>query len=141
MTFMRKMAGAAVLAASALVAGQAAAQPVKANQGILTDAAGKTLYVFTKDTANKSNCDAGCLAAWPAFVAKPEAKAQGDLGIITRADGSRQWTHKERPLYYYVGDANPGDRTGDKQGNVWFVIPSGADTKAASQPAANKSAY
>jgi predicted lipoprotein with Yx(FWY)xxD motif len=139
MISLRKTAAAAVMTASALLGQQALAQPAKASNGVLVDAQGKTLYVYTKDSANKSNCEAGCLAAWPAFVAKPEAKAQGDLGVITRADGTRQWTHKERPLYYYVGDANPGDRTGDKQGGVWFVVPAGADGKTVGSSAGKAS--
>lgn len=93
----------------------------------MTDSQGRTLYIFTKDTPKVSNCKGACLAAWPAFVAKPEAKPNGDLGIITREDGVRQWTHKDRPLYYYVGDAKPGDKEGDKQNNVWFVVPFAAD--------------
>lgn len=114
---------AAWAAAGLLAATSCMAQAVKTTDGILTDAQGKTLYTFTKDSPNKSNCSGGCLAAWPAFVPKPEAKPNGDLGIITREDGTRQWTYKERPLYYYAADAKPGDKTGDKQGGVWYVVP------------------
>src|SRR5512141_1048334 len=32
---------------------------------VLVDSKGMTLYMFAKDTADKSNCNAGCLAAWP----------------------------------------------------------------------------
>jgi predicted lipoprotein with Yx(FWY)xxD motif len=79
--------------ASITVAGPSLAQAIKSTDGLMTDAQGKTLYLFTKDTANKSNCSGGCLAAWPAFIPKPEAQPNGDLGIITREDGTRQWTH------------------------------------------------
>ena len=27
-----------------------------------------TLYMFTKDEANKSNCDSDCLAKWPPLL-------------------------------------------------------------------------
>jgi predicted lipoprotein with Yx(FWY)xxD motif len=131
-----KIAAISVVAAAGLLASSAFAQAVKSVNGLMTDAQGKTLYIFTKDVANKSNCSGACLAAWPAFVPKAEAKASGDLGIITRDDGVRQWTHKERPLYYYVGDAKPGDKEGDKQNNVWFVVPFGADGKVSQAPAA-----
>jgi predicted lipoprotein with Yx(FWY)xxD motif len=121
---------AALATTAALCASQTAfAQAIKSTSGMMSDAQGKTLYIFSKDAADKSNCAGGCLAAWPAFVPKPEAKANGDLGIITRDDGTRQWTHKTRPLYYYVGDSKPGDKTGDKQGGVWFVLPMAADGK------------
>lgn len=32
---------------------------------VLTSGAGATVYTFDKDTAGKSNCGGGCLAAWP----------------------------------------------------------------------------
>ena len=128
---------AALATTAALCASQTAfAQAIKSTNGMMSDAQGKTLYIFSKDAADKSNCAGGCLAAWPAFVPKPEAKPNGDLGIITREDGSRQWTHKTRPLYYYVGDTKPGDKTGDKQGGVWFVLPMAADGKVSSNGAA-----
>jgi predicted lipoprotein with Yx(FWY)xxD motif len=121
-----------ITTASITVAGPSLAQAIKSTDGMMSDAQGKTLYIFTKDAADKSNCTGGCLAAWPAFIPKPEAKANGDLGIITRDDGTRQWTHKSRPLYYYVGDTKAGDKTGDKQGGVWFILPMTADGKVSS---------
>ena len=99
------------------------AQPVVRN-GVLADAAGRTLYTFDKDTANKSNCAGGCLAAWPAFVAKAEAKAAGDFGLID-ANGAKQWAVNGKPLYYFAGDAKPGDRNGDGSGGVWHVVAGG----------------
>ncbi len=96
------------------------AQPVVRN-GVLADAAGRTLYTFDKDTANKSNCAGGCLAAWPAFVAKAEAKAAGDFGLID-ANGAKQWAVNGKPLYYFAGDTKPGDRNGDGSGGVWHVV-------------------
>jgi predicted lipoprotein with Yx(FWY)xxD motif len=120
---------ALITTTSVMVAQPSLAQAIKSTDGLMSDAQGKTLYIFTKDEANKSNCTGGCLAVWPAFVPKPEAKANGDLGIITREDGTRQWTHKNRPLYYYVGDTKAGDKTGDKQGGVWFILPMTADGK------------
>jgi predicted lipoprotein with Yx(FWY)xxD motif len=135
----RKILTLGVLAIAGIFANVAFAQPVKSTDGLMTDGQGKTLYVFTKDAAKKSNCNAGCLAAWPAFVAKAEAKPTGELDIITRDDGTRQWTHKDRPLYYYVGDSKPGDKTGDKQNGVWFVVPLAADAKTSAAPT-NKAA-
>src|SRR5688572_16200208 len=34
----------------------------------LTGPSGNTLYVFTKDSPNASNCTAGCLAVWPPLL-------------------------------------------------------------------------
>lgn len=102
----------------------AQAQPV-VKDGVLADAAGRTVYIFDKDTPNKSNCSGGCLVAWPAFVAKAGATAQGDFGLID-ANGAKQWTVGGKPLYYFAGDAKPGDRNGDGSGGVWHVVPPAA---------------
>lgn len=117
---MNKSSLFAAFAFSMLVAGAAQAQPVM-RDGVLADAAGRTVYTFDKDELNKSNCSGGCLALWPAFVAKPEAVAKGEFGLID-ANGARQWTMNGKPLYYFAGDAKPGDRNGDGKGGVWHMI-------------------
>lgn len=102
------------------VAATAQAQPVL-RDGALADATGRTLYTFDKDEANKSNCAGGCLAAWPAFTAKAEATAKGEFGII-ETNGARQWTVNGKPLYYFAGDAKPGERNGDGKGGTWHIV-------------------
>jgi predicted lipoprotein with Yx(FWY)xxD motif len=85
---------------------------------------GFTLYVFGADTANVSNCNAGCAAIWPPFMASANAKPVGSFTIITRADGSKQWAYKTRALYNFSGDARPGDAHGDGlnlNGGIWHV--------------------
>ncbi len=96
------------------------AQPVM-KDGALTDANGRTVYTFDKDAPNKSNCAGGCLTAWPAFVARPGASAQGNFGLID-ANGAKQWTVGGKPLYYFAGDAKPGDRNGNGNGGVWHIV-------------------
>jgi predicted lipoprotein with Yx(FWY)xxD motif len=131
---MKKASLFAAFAVSMLVAGAVQAQPVM-RDGVLADAAGRTVYTFDKDEANKSNCNAGCLALWPAFVAKPGAAAKGEFGLID-ANGARQWTMNGKPLYYFAGDTKAGERNGDGKGGVWHVIS--AKPVAQSAP---KSAY
>ena len=109
----------------------AQAQPV-VKDGVLADAAGRTVYIFDKDTPNKSNCSGGCLVAWPAFVAKAGATAQGDFGLMD-ANGAKQWTVGGKPLYYFAGDAKPGDRNGDGSGGVWHVVPPAAVKQSATR--------
>ena len=109
----------------------AQAQPV-VKDGVLADAAGRTAYIFDKDTPNKSNCSGGCLVAWPAFVAKAGATAQGDFGLMD-ANGAKQWTVGGKPLYYFAGDAKPGDRNGDGSGGVWHVVPPAAVKQSATR--------
>ena len=97
--------------------------PVKTEGGVLTNAAGMTLYTFDKDEAGKgkSVCNGPCAANWPPLMAAADAKAAGDYSIITRDDGGRQWAFKGKPLYLWVKDAKPGDRTGDGFNKVWRV--------------------
>jgi len=98
---------------------------------ILVDGKGMTLYIFTKDAPGVSNCNAGCLAKWPPFLANGTPKAGPGVdaslfGTAPLADGSKIITYNKMPLYYWVKDMKPGDTTGQNVGDVWFVIdPSG----------------
>jgi predicted lipoprotein with Yx(FWY)xxD motif len=108
--------------AALLLATAASANPTVESNGVLASKDGRTLYTFDKDQAGKSNCAGGCLAAWPAFtVANPKA-ANEEFTIITRDDGTPQWAYKGMPLYFFAGDAKPGEINGDGQGGVWHVI-------------------
>ncbi len=118
---------------SIFVAGAVQAQPVM-RDGALADATGRTVYTYDKDEAGKSNCSGGCLAQWPAFIAKPDAVAKGEFGLID-ANGARQWTVNGKPLYYFAGDAKAGERNGDGKGGVWHVVPSKPAAQAAPKPA------
>lgn len=116
----------------ALTVATAYAQPVM-RDGVLADAAGRTVYTFDKDAPGKSNCSGGCLAAWPAFMAKDGASAKGDFTLIDAA-GGKQWTVKGMPLYYFAGDSKPGDRNGEGSGGVWHTV--GGAPKAAAATSA-----
>ncbi|MFT4226302.1 hypothetical protein [Micropruina sp.] len=92
---------------------------------ILVDGKGMTLYLFTKDTPNTSNCTGQCLAAWPPLLGKPTAGKGVDaakLGSFTRADGSTQASYNGWPLYYWEQDSKPGDVTGQDVNKVWYVL-------------------
>ena len=109
--------------AAALAAGGAlaAGAPVKTMDGVLVGAKGMTLYTFDKDAGGKSACNGPCAGNWPPLMAAAGDMASGDFSIITRDDGSKQWAQKGKPLYYWVKDAKPGDKTGDGFNNVWHV--------------------
>lgn len=92
---------------------------------VLVDGAGRTLYVFTKDEKNKSNCTGGCLSTWPPLLGTPTAGAgvtAAKLGSFTTVDGKTQATLDGMPLYYYAADTAPGDAKGQNVGTVWFVV-------------------
>ena len=129
---MNKLIATAIM--MAFTANVAIAQSVDETHGILA-AAGRTLYTFDKDAANKSNCNGGCAAAWPPFLVKDGDRTTGEFRAITRDDGTRQWAMNGKPLYFYAADVQAGDAKGDGQGGVWHVI-SGASKRSEAKPAA-----
>ena len=122
---MRKPLIRTLLAAAMIAcAGMAAAEPaVKMSGGHLIDASGRTLYTFDRDAAGsgKSACNGQCAELWPPAKAEADAKPEGDLTIVTRDDGSKQWAYKGKPVYTYAKDSKPGDATGDNFRDVWHV--------------------
>ena len=116
------IAAALVLGSAALFSAGAHAQAVKTQDGVLVNSAGMTLYTFDKDAGGKSACNDQCAKIWPPVTAAADAKASGDLSVITRDDGSKQWAHKGKPIYLYAKDAKPGDKTGDNFKEIWHVV-------------------
>ena len=97
--------------------------PTKVVDGVLTNSAGMTLYTFDKDAAGsgKSECNGPCAANWPPLLAATDAQPSGDYTVITRADGAKQWAYKGKPLYLWIKDTKPGERSGEGFNNVWRV--------------------
>lgn len=97
--------------------------PVASKNGMLVDSTNHmTLYTFDKDMVNKSNCNGGCLDAWPALVATSDAMSVGQYTTFQRDDGSYQWAVNGKPLYYFVKDKKMGDMMGDNVKDVWHVV-------------------
>lgn len=119
---MRKPTAALLaLAGAALFSAAVQAQPVKTQDGVLVNEAGMTLYTFDKDAGGKSACNDQCAKIWPPVMAAADAKASGDLTIITRDDGGKQWAYKGKPVYLYSKDAKAGDKSGDNFKDVWHA--------------------
>lgn len=103
----------------------------------LVDSKGMSLYIFTKDAPNTSNCSGTCAANWPPLLTNGAPSAGTGvnaalLGSLTRADGSIQVTYNSLPLYYFVGDKAAGDVKGEGVKNVWYVIdPAGKSVASA----------
>jgi predicted lipoprotein with Yx(FWY)xxD motif len=95
---------------------------------ILVDGAGKTLYVFTPDTAGGiSTCYDDCATAWPPLAADAVPTPgtgldAGDFALVDRTDGSKQVTFHGMPLYYFASDAAAGDTKGQGLGEKWYVV-------------------
>lgn len=98
----------------------------------LVDGAGTTLYVFSRDTVGASKCMGSCVRDWlpmrsPGGKPQPGSGATSpSIGSIQRPDGSNQTTFNGRPLYYYSGDAAPGQTNGQGRsafGGQWSASP------------------
>jgi predicted lipoprotein with Yx(FWY)xxD motif len=95
-----------------------------------TDAEGRTLYLWTVDTAaGASNCYGPCVDFWPIFTADEPltlpAGVDGELTQIERTDGARQVAYNGIPLYYFAADMAAGDTNGQWVGDSWFVVAPG----------------
>jgi predicted lipoprotein with Yx(FWY)xxD motif len=94
---------------------------------ILVDPTGRTLYAFTNDVGAASTCTGTCAEAWPPVVVDERWNVapgldSGVFSTTTRTDGSLQLMAGKFPLYYFSGDAKPGDLNGQASGDVWFVV-------------------
>jgi predicted lipoprotein with Yx(FWY)xxD motif len=92
---------------------------------ILVDADGRTLYAFTKDKGDQSACSGQCAANWPALTGTATAGTGAQAALLStamQANGNSQVTYGGRPLYYFAGDAKPGDTNGQGVGSVWFAV-------------------
>ena len=120
---------AAATSAPATTAGAPATVMVRDSKlgSILTDSAGKSLYVFDKDQAGAmtSACTGACAARWPALtVTGTPTAGPGVPGQLTAAGpsgGGSQVAWNGRLLYEYSGDQAPGDTNGDGVGGIWHV--------------------
>ena len=97
--------------------------PARVADGVYVGPNGMTLYTFDRDTvgSGKSACNGPCAANWPPLMARAGDSGSGDWSVVVRDDGSRQWAFRGKPVYYWVKDAKPGDRTGDGVNNVWHL--------------------
>ena len=114
-----------IASAAALMAPLSHAESVlKTMDGVMTTAAGRTIYTFDNDPSGggKSVCNGPCAALWPAVMAGSDAKPEGELTVIARDEGAKQWAYKGKPIYLYSADTKAGDRSGDNFKNVWHVV-------------------
>ena len=90
---------------------------------VLTDFAGFTLYAFDGAVADDGQrcSDGGCAIDWRPVAAPALALDVGDFSVVSRADGSRQWAYRGRPLYRYRGDLLPGDAHGRAADVRWHL--------------------
>ena len=104
---------------------------------------GRTLYLFKKDTGPNSTCSGACAAQWPPLTAKGAVTSSGGVSMsalktVRRSDGTMQVTLDGHPLYYYAGDAAPGQANGqglNTYGATWWALsPSGKEITVGGGP-------
>ena len=107
---------------------------------MLVDSKGMTLYLYTKDEPNVSNCYDQCAVNWPPLLTDGAPTGPADLGgklaTTTRKDGKKQVTYEGKPLYYWIKDTKAGDTTGQGVGNVWYIVPPVAAASTGALPKA-----
>jgi predicted lipoprotein with Yx(FWY)xxD motif len=125
------LAVAAVGIGSAIPAAATTAAPARASRTTihlqktpvgkrLTGKGSRTVYMFSIDTKNTSNCHKKCAKTWKPVKSKHAAKAgahvsKAKLGLIAH----HQVAYRGHPLYYYIGD------TGKKQAHGEFLFAFG----------------
>jgi predicted lipoprotein with Yx(FWY)xxD motif len=99
------------------------AAPVRMESGAFVGTNGMTLYTFDKDApgSGKSVCNGPCAVNWPPLFATDNDRPSGEWSIVTRDDGKRQWAFRGKPLYSWIKDQKPGDRTGEGVNNAWRI--------------------
>jgi predicted lipoprotein with Yx(FWY)xxD motif len=106
----------------------------------LVDAKGRSLYLWVADKGAKSTCSGSCAQAWPPLTTsgKPQAGTGAKtslLGTTKRSDGTLEVTYAGHPLYYFAGDATPGQTSGQGSegfGAYWWVVaPNGKAIESA----------
>jgi predicted lipoprotein with Yx(FWY)xxD motif len=98
--------------------------PATVSDGVYVGPGGMTLYTFDRDEvgSGKSACNGQCATNWPPLMASVGDNPSGDWTIVSRDDGARQWAFRGKPVYYWVRDSKPGDRTGDGFNNAWRLV-------------------
>jgi predicted lipoprotein with Yx(FWY)xxD motif len=91
----------------------------------LSNSKGRVMYLFSKDTHNKSHCHGACAQAWPRVTSsvKPRAGSKLHASHLARTS-THQVTYYGHPLYYFVGDPGKG-HTGEGAEGFYLVSISG----------------
>ena len=106
---------------------------------ILTDGAGRTLYVLTAPGAKSLECTGVCTSIWPPLLTK--GKPRAGKGVVAKRfrtvkrGSSLQVVYDGHPLYFYAADSGPGQENGEgikSFGGTWYVLgPKGKPVKGA----------
>ena len=96
---------------------------------MLFNAKKQAIYIFERDSKNRTNCYDECAEAWPPVYTKGEPRAgkgvkESLLGTVKRRDGKLQVTYAGQPLYYYAHEGPDEVRCHNVNlnGGLWWVV-------------------
>ena len=107
---------------------------------VLAGGKGLTLYYYTEDKpgSGKSVCTGACAAAWPALAAPVKAPAgvrlPGRLGMITRADGTKQVTLNGLPALLLRRRQGPRPGQGQRRRRAPGTSSSSSESRSSRAP-------
>jgi predicted lipoprotein with Yx(FWY)xxD motif len=93
---------------------------------VLANDNGRVMYLFTRDSAGTSRCDATCQTRWVPVTSLAAPRAGGSvrashLGVTA----DHQVTYFGHPLYYSTRDTKPEQHRAEgtmSQGGKWYLI-------------------
>jgi predicted lipoprotein with Yx(FWY)xxD motif len=93
---------------------------------VLVTSTGRSLYDFSIDKKNKSNCNATCRAFWHPLKTSgaPVAGAGVKKSLLGQTSG-HQVTYNGKPLYTYVEDTKAGNVRGEgafASHGYWYLV-------------------
>ena len=93
---------------------------------VLALANGQVVYTYAHDPAGGTpTCTGSCASIWIPVTGNPKVvlgeTLPGTLGLVTRADGTKQVTYNGHPLYTFKG-AKFGSTAANGTGGVWYVV-------------------
>jgi predicted lipoprotein with Yx(FWY)xxD motif len=103
---------------------------------ILVTTSRLTLYRYSADKTNKSECAGKCATEWPPLLMPVGATTPtgtsgiSGLGTTKEVNGKLQVTFEGHPLYRYIGDKKSGATNGESIDHAWTVISVNVATRS-----------
>ena len=81
----------------------------------------RSVYVYDRDKTGNPTCANECARRWLPVIATKRSQPVGEWTLVERADRSKQWRYRNRPIYTYAADKS-GETLGDGVDGVWHVL-------------------
>ena len=81
----------------------------------------QSIYVYDRDKGGLPSCTGQCALLWLPVIASGSANPVGEWTLVERADRSRQWRYRNRPVYTYAHD-KAGQTSGAEVDGLWHLV-------------------